>query len=172
MLKQVSNSFAANWFYDQALSLPIFVSSFDRKNNRPSGMICGWNTPCSGEPFRLAIALWKKGYTHKIVIDSKEFVVSIPNESLRKEMDFFCKTHGDKVSKFETTKIKTLKSKYIKTPLIADATANFECRVINQIDCGDHFLFIGEVLDSYINKGNKIMVNLGKKDSNRLYQEI
>ena len=89
----------------------VFVISYDRKNKRPSGMICGWITICSSEPYMLMIALWKEGYTHKLIQDTKEFVVAVPGKGLEAAVHVFSENHGDEVDKFALSDVRYLKGK-------------------------------------------------------------
>ncbi len=50
----------------------VFVISVDSEG-KPSGMIAGRNMKCSKNPALFAVALSKKGYTHKLIKQSKEF---------------------------------------------------------------------------------------------------
>jgi len=150
----------------------VFVVSYDKKNKRPSGMIAGWSMQCSSNPYMFAIALWKKGYTHKLIQQTKEFVIAIPNKKIEKAIEIFGTTHGDKVDKFELTKLKTLSAKHIRPPLLADATTNLECRVEQEIDPGDHIIFIGRVLAAYADEKGKVLLNMGKVNGKRVFQEF
>ena len=113
----------------------IFVLSID-KYGKPNGMACSWHMKCSETPPLFAVALWKEGNTQKLIRESKEFVVSIANEKLKKQLAFFGATSGKDIDKFEKTKIKTIKSKHIKTPILKDATINLECKLYKTIDSG------------------------------------
>lgn len=150
----------------------VFVISYDNRKLRPSGMVCGWSTICSTDPHMIAIALWKEGYTHKLIQETKEFVVAIPNAGLEKAIKVFGENHGNEVNKFELSGIKTTKAKFVKSPLLTDATMNFECKLEKEVESGDHFIFIGRVLASYENKGKKILINMGKKAGKRVFQEF
>ena len=149
----------------------VFVLSYDRKNNRPSGMVCGWSTICSSDPSMMAVALWKKGYTHKLVQNTKEFVVAIPNKEMESIIHVFGENHGDKVDKFKLSKVKTSEAKFVKVPLLSDATMNFECKLEKEVDSGDHILFVGRVVASWINENKKVLINMGKKGGERVFQE-
>lgn len=149
----------------------VFILSVDRKGN-PNGMIAGWHMKCSIDPPLLAISLSKKGNTHKLIKGSKEFVVAVPNKELEREVEFFGSTHGDKTDKLRETKIEVEKSKFIKTPLIKKATINFECKLEKEVDSGDHIIFIGRVLASYINKDKKILLNMGRAGYKRIFREF
>jgi flavin reductase (DIM6/NTAB) family NADH-FMN oxidoreductase RutF len=150
----------------------VLVISYDNKNKRASGMACGWSTICSSEPHMIAVALWKEGYTHKLIQDTKEFVVAIPNKKLEKAILIFGENHGNKVDKLKLANVKTAKAKYIRPPILTDATMNFECRLDKEVDSGDHVLFIGKVLASYENKGKKILINMGKRNGKRIFKEF
>lgn len=150
----------------------VFVISYDNKNNRPSGMVCGWSMICSSDPDMMAIALWKEGYTHTLIRETKEFVVAVPNIELENAIKVFGENHGNTMDKFRESGVKTTSAKYIKSPLLSDATMNFECIVEKEVDSGDHVLFIGKIVASYVNKDKKILINLGKKKNKRIFKEF
>jgi len=149
----------------------VFVISVDKKG-RPSGMIAGWNMKCSTKPSLFAVALWKGGYTHKLIQQSKEFVIAVPNKKLQKAVEFFGSKHGNKVDKFKETKIETLKARYLKSPLIKNATVNFECKLVKKVNAGDHIIFIGKILASYINKSKKVLLNMKTIKKKRIFKEF
>lgn len=149
----------------------VFVISVD-KEGKPSGMIAGWNMRCSSNPPLFAISLSKSGYTHNLIIVSKEFAIAVPNKDLEDEVEFFGSTHGDKIDKFKESKIETQPAEFIKSPLIKNATINFECKLKKKVDSGDHIIFIGEILNSYINEEKKVLLNVRKVNGKREFQEF
>jgi len=149
----------------------VFVISVDKHGN-PGGMIAGWNMKCSSEPPLFAVSLSKKGYTHKLIRQSKEFVIAVPNKELEREVKFFGSKHGDKVNKFNETKIETAKAKFVRSPLLKKATVNFECRLEQEVDSGDHVIFIGGILASYVNKNKKVLFNMKYVNNERVFQEL
>lgn len=149
----------------------VFVISVD-KNGKPSGMIAGWNMKCSTKPQLFAVALSKQGYTHKLIHQSKEFVIAVPNKKLEKTIEFFGTTHGNKVDKFKKTKLRIVKAEYIKSPLLKDATINLECKLEKEINAGNHVIFIGKILAAYINPNRKILMVLKKVKGKRIYKEF
>ena len=151
----------------------VFVISIDKEGKgKPSGMIAGWNMKCSFDPPLFAVSLQKEGHTHKLIRESKEFVIAIPNKELLKELEFFGSTHGNEVDKFKETKIETEKAKFVKSPLIKRATINFECTLEKEVDSGDHIIFIGKILASYINRDKKVLFNIKKIECKRIFQEL
>ena len=53
---------------------------------------------------------------------------------------------GDDVDKFSTFNIKREPPTIISAPLLTDAYASYECRVMDHRSYGDHTLFVGEVV--------------------------
>lgn len=149
----------------------VFVISID-KHGKPSGMIAGWQMKCSRDPALIAVSLQKKGYTHKLIKQSKEFVVAVPNKKMEDDVMFFGSTHGDKVDKFKETGIKTMKAGKIKSPLLKEATINLECKLYKEVDAGDHIIFIGEVVMAHINPKKKVLLNMGWANDKRVFKEF
>ncbi len=148
----------------------VFVISVD-EDGKPSGMIASMTTKCSNTPPMMAVAISNEGHTHKLIRESKEFVIAVPNKGLEKEIEFFGSTSGKEVDKFKETKLATVPAQCIKTPLIRDATVNFECKLVGEMPVGDHILFVGEVLASYINN-KKVLLNFGKVNGKRKFEEF
>ena len=160
-----------NFFNELKPERAVFVLSVD-KEGRPSGMIAGWVMKCSSQPPLFAAALSKRGYTHKLIQQSREFVVAVPDKTLEEELNFFGSTHGNEVDKFKQTGLETVPAKHIKTTLIKKAAFNIECRLYSETEAGDHIIFIGEILAAYKNRGRKVLMNMGKKDGKRIYQDF
>jgi flavin reductase (DIM6/NTAB) family NADH-FMN oxidoreductase RutF len=149
----------------------VFVISVDR-NGKPSGMSAGWTMKCSSSLSTIAVVLSKKGYTHKLIEESEEFVIAVPNKGLEKELLFFGETHGDKVDKFKETGIETEKSKFVRSPLVKNATINFECKLEKEVDSGNNTIFIGKILACYVNKNKKVLLNMKTIDGKRVFEEF
>lgn len=149
----------------------VFVISIE-ENGRPSGMIAAWNMKVSLDPPLMAVALQKRGYTHKLIQQSKEFVIAVPDKSLEKDLMFFGTTHGDQVDKFKETGLETEKANYVKSPLIKNAAINFECQLENEVEAGDHIIFIGRILASHINRNKKVLLNMKKIGDERVFEEF
>ncbi len=149
----------------------VFVISVD-ENGKPNGMIAGWNMKCSIEPPLFAVSLSKKGHTHRLIQQSKEFVIAIPNKELEEALLLFGSTQGNEINKFDESKIETTKAKFVKSPLIKNATINFECKLFNEVDSGDHIIVIGKILAAHINEDKKILLNMQKINGKRIFEEF
>jgi flavin reductase (DIM6/NTAB) family NADH-FMN oxidoreductase RutF len=129
----------------------VLVISCDREG-KPNVMPAGWSMVTSGNPPMFAISISHKAYTHKLIDETGEFVVIFPNEEMKGLIEYTGSCSGRDTDKFAGYNIETLKSKYIKSPLINDAVACFECKVTGKLLTGDHTIFAGEILQSYISE--------------------
>jgi flavin reductase (DIM6/NTAB) family NADH-FMN oxidoreductase RutF len=149
----------------------IFVISRDKKG-KPNGMVASWYMKCSEEPPLIAVSLWNLGNTHKLIRESKEFIVAVANKGLEKELMYFGSRSGRTVEKFKETKIKTEKAKHVNLPLIKDATFNFECKLEKEVKVGECVMFIGRILESYHNPKKKVLMCMSSKNKKRVFKEF
>lgn len=124
----------------------------------------GWFMLCSSEPSCWAIALYEKHYSHKVISETKEFVLCLPSGGQKKDISYCGSVHGWDTDKLKNCKLKTLPSKKVSPPLIADSIACFECKVIGTYKSPDHTIFIGEVLQSYISERKDKVYNNGSRN--------
>ncbi len=155
-MKQISPKEALNRF----MPLPcVFVISIDKKG-KPSGMIASWVMQTSFNPSILAVAIGKAKFTYQLIKESQEFVIAIPNKKLEPAVLFFGTKSGRNYDKFQETGLKTTRGKFVKSPLLLDATLNYECQVVKEIDSGDHVIFLGKVVASWLNEKKKVLLNM------------
>ena len=84
-----------------------------------------------------------------------EFVVAIPTEKLRDAVLLCGATSGKFIDKFSEAALTQVKAKRVAAPLIMEAAANIECRVLNYTSAGDHTLVVGEVVEVTLSKENR-----------------
>lgn len=138
--------------YNKYLPEPVvIIVTWDESNKRCNAMVSSWTSKVSSDPFMLTIPLWKKGYSHKLALKEKEMVVAVPGNSLIEAVKIFGTCHGNIKDKFALSNVSTSKAKYVKPALISDALLNFECKVDNVFDVGDHYLFCVKILAQYQN---------------------
>ena len=121
----------------------------------------GWFMLCNSNPRCWAIALYHKHYSHKVISETKEFVLCLPSFKQKDDILYCGSVSGWKVDKLKKCKFKTIASEKVKPPLLVDSIACFECRVINKVKAPDHTIFVGEILNSYISERKDKTYNLG-----------
>lgn len=146
----------------------VFVISVDEAG-KPNGMIAGWQMKCSYNPPLIAVAIGNTRNTKKMIDTSKEFVIAVPNTQLIDAVNFFGNNSGKNVDKFKETNIITMPAKITKTPLLTDATVNYECTLYSSLPVGDHHIYVGHVLHAYINDTKDVLFNLYKKSGKRYF---
>ncbi len=129
----------------------VLVVSCDSEG-KPNAMPAGWSMVTSGIPPMLAVSISHRNYTHKLIEGTGEFVLVFPNEEMKDLIDYTGSCSGRNKDKFAEYGIATSESKHVKPPLIRDAVACFECEVRGKLVTGDHTIFAGEVLASYISE--------------------
>jgi len=139
----------------------VLVVSCDSEG-KPNIMPAGWCMVTSGSPPMLAVSVGHGRYTHKLIEETGEFVIVFPNRNMASIIDYTGSCSGRNINKFSKYGIETLKSKVVKPPLVKDAVACFECKVRGRLVTGDHTIFAGEVVASYISeKYKKRLYNFG-----------
>lgn len=119
---------------------------------KPNAMPAGWCTFCSGDPVMMAVSVAFERYTHELMENSREFVLSLPNPE-QKEAVYYCGTHsGRDVDKFEETELETTPAVEVEVPLIKDSVACYECRKTGSLDTGDHTIYAGEVVAAQVSE--------------------
>ncbi len=103
-------------------------------------MFTSWN------PLMIAISVGLERYSHECLEHHKEFVLCFPSEGQEKDA-WLCGTKsGKNVDKFQETDFKPVHSQSVKPPIIDGVTVAYECKVVNQIETGDHTIYIGNVV--------------------------
>jgi len=110
-----------------------------------------WITPCSIKPPLVVIAVNPKNFSHELIKNTGEFTVNIPNVLLLDKLHFCGTSSGRDIDKIEKLSLTPVEAQILKTPLIEECIGYLECKVIHNIEVGDHTLFIAEVLAASAN---------------------
>lgn len=100
----------------------------------------------SFSPPLLGIGISPRRYSHGLLKRTGEFVVNLPTYRLLTQVGYCGEHSGREVDKFAETGLSRQGSLKLSTPGIEQCPVNFECRVMKEVDLGDHTWFIGEVL--------------------------
>jgi flavin reductase (DIM6/NTAB) family NADH-FMN oxidoreductase RutF len=141
----------------------VLASSVDSAGI-PNIISLGWSMCTSFIPPMVAISIGKTRYSHKLIAEGKEFVLAFPSEEMEHEVRY-CGTHsGRDVNKFKELGLVEITAKIVSPPLIDRCIVNMECKVVSQLDTGDHTIFVGEIVASYLSdKKKKRLYNLGNE---------
>jgi len=132
-----------------------FYSVTSRNSNEVNAMVLNWMTQVSFEPRMLAIAVQKTSYSYKLIQESKVFVLNIFNQEDFELIKPITKGRSKNPDKME--EIKYSLDSVTGAPLLEDAAAYLECKVVNIQDVGgDHNIIVGEVVGAGINKAGEV----------------
>jgi len=114
-----------------------------------------WHMQVSFEPHLYAVAVGKTRFSCELIQKSKAFVVNFVPKALEKEA-VFCGSHSGKhMDKFKESGLTKEDAQNLDCPAISEAVGYLECEVVNEVEAGDHIIFIGNVINSKLKKDEK-----------------
>lgn len=155
MQREASYSEAIDSKYPEQIVIAIAKDSKGKHNP----ITLGWTMIVSGEPPMMAVSIGKTRWSVEAIRLAKEFVIAFPSEAQQDETMLFGTRSGRDTDKLADAGAATQPAKAIDAVMLADAVANFECRLVGEMEAGDHVIFVGEVVQAHLNE----------KDLNRLY---
>ena len=100
-------------------------------------------------PAMIAISIGPTHYTYNAIKQSQGFSVNIPSTDIIKATDFCGLISGEKCDKSEI--FNNFYGKLENVPMITECHVNLECKLVTTINLGGtHELFIGEIVESYV----------------------
>jgi flavin reductase (DIM6/NTAB) family NADH-FMN oxidoreductase RutF/rubredoxin len=115
-----------------------------------NGFISNTVFQVTSEPVRFALCCSKNNYTAEFIQKSKAYSVSVLHTEVSPELfGRFGYKSGRDGSKMEDLTIRYAEVTGVPV-VLNDSIAFLECRLIETVDVGTHFLFIGELLNSGI----------------------
>ena len=106
-----------------------------------------WHSPLSFKPPLYGISIDSKRHSHNLIMDSKEFVVNFAPFSIVDKLHYCGRHSGRNVDKFRETGLTPMPAEKVNAPLIKECYSHLECRLAETKKCGDHTLFVGEVVN-------------------------
>jgi flavin reductase (DIM6/NTAB) family NADH-FMN oxidoreductase RutF len=127
-------------FNVQVRCVVVITTKWGPKMN---GMSAAWVSRASEQPFLAMASIYKENYSHDLIKNSGIFAVNYLREGQQSLAIHFGKQSGREVDKFRKVPFFTEKT---GAPILKDCLAYLDCRVIKEMDSGDHTIFLGEVL--------------------------
>ena len=115
---------------------------------KPNVMTADWVCPLSFDPPMLGVAISKKRYSYKLIHELKEFVISVPLIDLLDDVWKAGTTSGRNVDKKQLLSLTFVNSRKVNVPSIKECVANLECKLVKEVETGDHVWFIGEIVNA------------------------
>jgi len=123
------------------------------EEGKPNVLTVAWSTPLSFDPPLVGVSIGKNRYSHGVISRTKEFAISVPPSSLLEKVKRCGTLSGRKGDKFREVGLTPFPSRRLRAPVVKEGVAHLECRVVKEVEVGDHTLFVGEVVEAYADEG-------------------
>ncbi|MBD3203146.1 hypothetical protein GF327_02550 [Candidatus Woesearchaeota archaeon] len=131
------------------------VNNFGKQELKDNITTIIWHSPLSNEPKMYCISIHKQRFSHELLSKSKVFCVNFMDVNYESHV-LFCKNNtGNNLDKFIATGLTKMEAQKIDCSLIKEASAHLECEIINEIETGDHILFLARVLNDKLYRKDK-----------------
>lgn len=121
----------------------LVTSAYRDKSNV---MALAWQTPLSGRPPLVGIAVAFPHFTAELINKSLEFVLNVPGADLLGKVHMCGKISGRETDKFKEIGLTPAAARKVRAPLILECLGHLECGVVERYKVGDHYFFVGEAL--------------------------
>jgi flavin reductase (DIM6/NTAB) family NADH-FMN oxidoreductase RutF len=117
----------------------LITSRYEKKDNI---MTAAWVSPVSWDPVLFAVAVGKERFSCQMIRSGKAFGINLPDGKLSEE-SLLCGTEsGKETDKFSRAGLSREEGKHV--PLIKECPVSIECEVVNEMEAGDHVIFVGK----------------------------
>jgi len=131
-------------FYQHYPSVAAVVTA--RAGEKANAMAAAWHSSLSFEPPLYGVAISPKRFTHDLLLEAGEFGVNFLPFEKAAIIAAVGGSTGREVDKFQAFKIAEEKPVTTSVPILAEAYAAYECKLVSHHTFGDHTWFVGEIL--------------------------
>lgn len=125
-----------------------------KKGEIASGMLASWVSQASFKPLGVTIAVAKDRAIESLMQVGDTFVLNVLEEgNYQHLMKHFLKRFRPGADRFAGVKTQTAKN---GSPLLSDALAYAECRVVSRMECSDHWVVYSTVEDGRVSKAESM----------------
>lgn len=135
---------------------PVVLVTTRSPQGKYNVMAVGWTTTVSYEPRMILLGIDDAAYTYRLIRKTKEFVVALPSEAMSRATLTAGSCHGHKIDKLAECRLATQQASKVKAPLLRDAVANFECKLVTIARPGDCPLIVGRIVATHENKDQRL----------------
>jgi flavin reductase (DIM6/NTAB) family NADH-FMN oxidoreductase RutF len=131
---------------------PVYLASSEfegKKNIIAIGMFAYF----SGKPTLVGIGIARSRFSFDLIRKSKAFVVNVVDEKLIDAVKICGENSGRDMDKFKVARLTASEGSEVNAPLIKESPVSIECKVVQEVEVGDHVWFIGEVLAVHVREG-------------------
>ncbi len=105
-----------------------------------------WTGILCSTPPKTYIAVRPSRHSHKLLLESGEFVIHLPSDTMMRAVDYCGIYTGAKVNKFQVCGFTTCDSTAVSAPTIEQCPLALECRVYAVRSLGTHDVFEADIV--------------------------
>lgn len=109
------------------------------------GLTAGWVSRISHHPAMFMVSIAPQRHTYSIITEGRNFCINIMSKKGVNIAKRFGNTTGWNVNKF--SKIGYSRG-LTGAPILKDAAAYIECKLVKRVKSGDHIVLLGKVVDA------------------------
>jgi flavin reductase (DIM6/NTAB) family NADH-FMN oxidoreductase RutF len=118
-------------------------SEFDK----PNLVTLAWAGVVNSEPPMVSISVRKSRFSHRMILDSGEFVINLVHDDLLHATDFCGVKSGRDIDKFAACGLTpTAAAGLLTAPSVAESLLTLSCKVRQVLELGSHDCFLAEVV--------------------------
>jgi len=117
-----------------------------------------WFMRTSINPLMFAISIGHTRYSYKCFQKNRFFNLVFPSKQQSKETILFGSKSGRDMDKLAESGLNYFAGRLAKYPIIKDAAAVYECKIVTQVRSGDHTIFVGEVKHCWIDEDKEVLL--------------
>ena len=126
----------------------VLVSS--RWRGRDNVMTLGWQTVLAFQPSLVGLMISDGNHSHRMIRDSGVCVINLPLAAMADQVVGIGNTTGAQIDKFAEFGLTRVQASRIDAPMIAEAHANFECRLVDDTLVESRGFFVFEVVRAHV----------------------
>ena len=140
----------------------LTVNAGGKKN----AMAAAWHSSISFKPPLYGVAVAPKRFTYQLILESKEFGINFVSFEAAELIASVGGSGGSEIDKFSKFSIEVEKPLKTDVPILRDAYAVYECKLVDNRTYGDHAWIVGEIVAVHFN--DDVFTSRGTLDLNKL----
>ena len=137
----------AGEFYHHYPKVATIVTVHDR--GKDNAMAVAWHSSLSMSPPLYGISISPKRFTLELILEAKEFGVNFLPMDKAELVASVGGSSGREVDKFQRFGMAKAKPMKTSVPILKEAYACYECKLVDYKTYGDHVWVVGEILASH-----------------------
>lgn len=142
MKKTVSDNIGA--FYQHYPRVAVVVTA--SAGGMGNAMSIAWHTSISKKPPLFGVSASPNHFTYKLIAQSKQFGVNFLPDEKAELVAALGGSKGSQLDKFSAFSVEKDDAMKTNVPILKNAYAAFECKLVDDRLYGDHRLLVGEVV--------------------------